>query len=181
VMPYYGQIGQFNQFPPDPSYETVILDELVPAVQADFCTWEDRDYRAIGGISRGGFWAYSIGLRHPDVFSRIGGHAAIFPENLNVVPPANNPLEIAQNSSFLPDANLRMYMDNAVADSAGLSLQQLSSRLTEREIPHQYEINTTGGHDNDYWSSQVSAYLTFYADDWPRGYEGLPSCLEPSP
>lgn len=181
VMPYYGQIGQFNQFPPDPSYETVVLEELLPAVEADFCVWEDREYRAIGGISRGGFWAFSIGFRHPDVFSRIGGHAAIFPENINIVPPAFNPLEIAENSSFLQEANLRMYIDNAVADSAGLSLQQLSNRLTERQIPHQYEINTVGDHNNAYWASHVTEYLTFYGDDWPRAYDGLPTCLEPSP
>ena len=181
IMPYFGEIGQFNQFPPSPSYETVIIEELLPAVQADFCTWEDRDYRAIGGISRGGFWSFSIGMRHPDIFSRIGGHSAIFPDNLNVVPPAFSPLEIAENSAALPEATVRMYMDNAVSDSAGQSLQQLSNRLTERQIPHQYEINTAGGHDNEYWSAHVSEYLTFYGDDWPRGFEGLPSCLEPSP
>jgi enterochelin esterase-like enzyme len=181
VMPYYGQIGQFNQFPPDPSYETVILEELIPAVEADFCTWEDRDYRGIGGISRGAFWAYSIGLRHPDIFSRVGGHSAIFPENLNVVPPQFNPLNLAENSSFLVEADMKLYMDNAVSDSAGQSLQQLSNRLTERQIPHQYQINTSGNHDNEYWSAHVQEYLSFYGQDWPRGYEGLPSCLEPSP
>lgn len=181
VMPYFGQIGQFNQFPPDASYETVILDELMPAIEADFCVWEDRDHRGIGGISRGGFWAFSIGFRHPDIFSRIGGHSAIFPENLNAVPPQFNPLSLAENSSFLAEVNLRLYLDNAVADSAGQSIQQLSNRLTERQIAHQYQINTAGDHDNEYWSAHVQEYLGFYAQSWPRGYEGLPSCLEPSP
>jgi enterochelin esterase-like enzyme len=50
VMPYMGEIGQLNQFPPDPAYERVILEELLPAVQRNFCIWESPAYRAIGGI-----------------------------------------------------------------------------------------------------------------------------------
>lgn len=181
VMPYYGEIGQSNSFPPDMSYETVILDELLPAIENDFCTWQDRDYRAIGGISRGGFWAYSIAFRHPDIFSIVGGHSAIFPENTNEVPAAFDPLEIASNSSLLADAGLRMYLDNGAADSAGLSQQALSNRLLDRNIPHTYAINPSGEHNNDYWSLHVSEYLAFYGRDWPRNYDQLPSCLEPSP
>ena len=181
VMPYYGNIGQINNFPPDPSYETVILDELVPAIEADFCTWEDREYRAIGGISRGGFWAYSIAMRHPDVFGRVGGHSAIIPENTDEVPPAFNPLEIATNSSILPQADLLMYLDNGAADSAGPSQQRLSSRLETRSIPHIYIINPTGEHNEEYWSAHISEYLSFYGRGWPKTHADLPSCLEPSP
>ncbi|GAB4307876.1 MAG: hypothetical protein Kow00117_01120 [Phototrophicales bacterium] len=181
VMPYFGAIGQYNQFPPDPSYETVILEELLPAIQADFCTIENRQFRAIGGISRGGFWAYSIAMRHPDVFGSVGGHSAYFPDNLREVPPPFNPLEIARNSELLPQANLRMYLDNGASDSSGPSLQALSNRLQERGIPHTYEINLVGEHNNDYWSAHVDEYLQFYGENWSRSYDALPSCLEPSP
>jgi len=181
VMPYFGRIGTRNHFPPDPSYETVILQELIPAIERDFCTWSDREHRAIGGISRGGFWAYSITLRHPDVFSIVGGHSAYFPDNSNAIPPAFSPLDLALNSSFLEDANLRMYLDNGASDSAGPSQQLFSSRLSSRGITHQYVINPVGEHDNEYWSAHVSEYLSFYGYDWPRVFEELPSCLEPSP
>jgi enterochelin esterase-like enzyme len=181
VMPYYGNIGQRNSFPPDSSYETVILDELKPTVESDLCTWNHRSYRAIGGISRGGFWAYSIAFRHLDVFGSVGGHSAVFPEGVREVPAAFNPLEIARNSAVLPEANLRMYMDNGAGDAAASSQRQLSNRLEERAIPHTYIIHPVGEHDNEYWSSHVSEYLAFYGRDWPRGYHELPSCLEPSP
>ncbi|TVR24328.1 MAG: hypothetical protein EA396_01575 [Anaerolineaceae bacterium] len=178
VMPYLGQLGQFNNFPPNPSYETYILEELVPAVERQICTRQDREFRAIGGISRGGFWAYSIAFRHPDVFGIVGGHSAFFPQNLRDVPAAFNPLEIARNSSILPAANLRMYMDGGAGDSASPSLQMLSDRLRERQIAHDYVIRTVGEHDNDYWSAHVSEYLAFYGDNWPRDYAGLPSCID---
>ncbi|MFW5748354.1 MAG: alpha/beta hydrolase [Chloroflexota bacterium] len=176
VMPYFGTLGQRNSFPPDASYETHILEELIPAVESQFCVWEDRAYRAIGGISRGGFWAYSIALRNPDVFGAVGGHSAFFPNDPREVPPAFDPVSIATNSSLLTEVDLRMYLDNAAADSAGLSQQRLSDRLRERRIPHTYVINPLGEHNNDYWSAYVSEYLEFYGRDWPRSYDALPSC-----
>jgi S-formylglutathione hydrolase FrmB len=179
VMPYMGFIGTQNTFPPDPSYETFIMDELLPAVERDFCTITSREYRAIGGISRGGFWAYSIAFRHPDVFGAVGGHSAFFPNS--GIPAAYDPLDMAVNSSLLPDVNLRMYLDNGAADSSGPSQQALSNRLQDRSIPHTYVINPVGEHNEDYWSSQVDEYLAFYGRNWPRNYDQLPTCLEPSP
>ena len=181
VMPYYGYLGQINNFPPDVSYETHILEELLPEIDNNFCTISNRDHRAIGGISRGGFWAYSIAFRHPDIFGIVGGHSAYFPSNLNEVPAQFNPLELASNSSILPDANLRMYLDNGIDDSASLSLQALSHNLEDRSIPHTYSIRSVGEHNNDYWSTHVSEYLAFYGRNWPRTYDQLPTCLKPSP
>lgn len=181
VMPYTGSIGNDNTFPPDPSYETVLLDELAPAMERDFCTWSDRSHRAIGGISRGGFWAYSVALRHPDVLGIVGGHSAFFPEDLNEVPPAFNPLELALNSALLPDANLRMYLDNGANDIAGVNQELFSSRLSSRAIPHTYVVNPVGEHNDEYWSAHISEYLAFYGRDWPRDTSALPSCLQPSP
>lgn len=180
VMPYFGSIGAQNTFPPNRSYETVILDELIPAIERDFCTWNMRDYRAIGGISRGGFWAYSIAFRHPDVFGIAGGHSAEIPD-IASVPAAFNPISIAENSSLLPEANLRLYMDNGSGDAAAFSQRTLSDALRERSITHRYVINPVGEHNNEYWSAHVSEYLSFYGEEWPDGYGPQPSCFEPSP
>jgi enterochelin esterase-like enzyme len=159
VLPFYGQIGQLNSFPPDRSYETVILDELLPAVERDFCTWNDRDHRAIGGISRGGFWAFSLTLRHPDVFSIVGGHSAFFPNNPNEVPPQFSPLELALNSAFLSEINLRIIWTTVRATV--VTSQQLFQPpdLTRYSPP---VINPVGEHDNDCWSAHVPEYLAFY-------------------
>ena len=179
VMPYTGFIANRDPFPPTPSYEAVILDELLPTIERDFCTIQRREYRAIAGISRGGFWAFSIGLRHPDVFGVVGGHSAVFAAGN--APAASNPLDLALNASFLSDANLRMYMDNAASDPAGQGIAVFSSRLSARGIPHTYVIHPVGDHSNEYWSAHVSEYLSFYAREWPRALADLPSCLEPSP
>ena len=175
VMPYMGTLGTINRFPPDGSYETYIMDELLPALESDLCIWQNRNYRAIGGISRGAFWAMSV------VFGIVGGHSGVFPSNIREVPPLFNPYEIASSSALLPEANLRIYLDNAAPDPARTSNEDLSSRLSTRQIAHTYIINTLGGHDNEYWSAHISEYLAFYGQNWARGYEAYPSCSEPSP
>ncbi|MGJ3241221.1 MAG: alpha/beta hydrolase [Anaerolineae bacterium] len=181
VMPYLGQLGQFNTFPPDPSYELFVVDELHPRIQRNFCTIENRDHRAIGGISRGGFLAYSIAMRNPDLFSIVGGHSAFFPINSGDIPPAFNPIELALNEGFLQQVNLRMWLDNGVGDSSASSQQLFSARLTQRNIEHTYVVHPSGEHNNEYWSAHISEYLTFYGREWQRDYGQLPECAEPSP
>ena len=181
IMPYMGNLGQLNQFPPDPSYETYILDELLPLLERNFCLWEAPAYRAIGGISRGGFWAYSITMRNPDVFGVVGGHSAFFSSDTVAIPPPFNPLELAVDSEILRDANIRMYLDNGASDSSGRSQQMLSSRLTASGIPHTYVVAPVGEHNNEYWSAQIEEYLAFYGETWEKQYSNLPSCAEPSP
>ena len=181
VAPALGRIGQRNSFPPDRSYETLMLDELLPRIERRFCTLNTRETRAIGGISRGGFWAFSIAMRHPDVFASVGGHSAFFPNNVDEIPPAFSPLDLALNSTFLQNADLRMYLDNGISDSSGPSQQLFSSRLSGRGISHTYEVHPVGEHNNDYWATHVSEYLAFYGQNWPETYSALPSCAEPSP
>ncbi|MEL6403533.1 MAG: alpha/beta hydrolase-fold protein [Chloroflexota bacterium] len=181
VMPYLGQLGQFNRFPPDPSYELFVLDELLPQVERNVCTIENPDNRAIGGISRGGFLAYSIAMRNPDVFGIVGGHSAYFPSGSPEIPPAFNPIELALNESFLQEIDLRMWLDNGAGDSSASSQQLFSTRLTQRDVQHTYVVHPTGEHNNDYWATHISEYLTFYGRDWERDYGQLPDCAEPSP
>lgn len=181
VMPYMGNFGQINQFPPDPSYETHILEELLPQLDRNFCLWQNRDYRAIGGISRGGFWAYSIAMRNPDVFGVVGGHSAFFSGDTVSIPPPFNPLELAIDDESLKDANLRLYLDNGASDSSGPSQQTFSSRLTANGVPHTYVVHPVGDHSNDYWTEHVAEYLAFYGETWEKQYGNLPSCAEPSP
>ncbi|KZM36779.1 endo-1,4-beta-xylanase Z precursor [Oerskovia enterophila] len=51
--------------------ETYVTDVVVPWVDKSFPTVPDRDHRAIGGASSGGFCALNLGLRHLDTFSAI--------------------------------------------------------------------------------------------------------------
>jgi enterochelin esterase-like enzyme len=182
VMPYGGELEATNTFPPSPSMETFLLEELIPRVERDLCVWEDREHRAIGGISRGGFWALSIAMRYPEVFSAVGGHSPALDEDS--VRPEFNPLDLALNAPFIGET-LRIYLDNSASDIVRTNVELLSSRLGQRQISNEYVINPLGEHNDAYWSSHLADYLAFYGgmeeSGWPRDTGQLPSCLEPSP
>src|SRR5215203_4771344 len=54
------------------AFQTVLLDELIPYVDAHFRTVAKRDGRAMAGLSMGGFETHTITLAKPEVFSYWG-------------------------------------------------------------------------------------------------------------
>jgi enterochelin esterase family protein len=67
-------------------YETHLVREVVPAIDARFRTDAGRDRRAIGGKSSGGFGALVLAMRHPDVFSAVASHAGDMYFELSLLP-----------------------------------------------------------------------------------------------
>ncbi len=50
-------------------FQTVLVDELIPYVDANFSTIADQPHRAMAGLSMGGMETHTITLNKPDVFS----------------------------------------------------------------------------------------------------------------
>jgi enterochelin esterase-like enzyme len=182
LMPDDGMpLSEYNDKPVDEAYEALIVDELIPTIESveyNLCLWGSREGRAIGGISRGGFWAFSIALRYPDLFSALGGHSPYFSEDN--APPAINPLDVARRV-MLGDQPLRVYMDSAESDSVNANARLMDQILDQKGIDSTYIVNPVGDHSVDYWASHLFDYLAFYSKAWPYDVNALPSCLEPSP
>ena len=52
--------------------ETVLVEELIPYIDANFNTIADKDHRAMAGLSMGGMETHSITLARPEVFGYYG-------------------------------------------------------------------------------------------------------------
>lgn len=57
-------------------FESVLTEELIPTIDAQYRTLADRDHRALAGLSMGGIQALQIGLNHLDLFASIGAFSA---------------------------------------------------------------------------------------------------------
>lgn len=85
-----------------PQYETYVIDQLIPLIDAHFRTSADRAHRVIFGISMGGYGATMLAARHPDLFSAVA--------SLSGADDSNNPLlatALSASSTFdgaAPDA-----------------------------------------------------------------------------
>jgi predicted alpha/beta superfamily hydrolase len=66
-----GGSGGLRNFDIKP-FQTVLIDELIPYVDANFRTVADQRHRAMAGLSMGGFETHTITLARPDVFSYYG-------------------------------------------------------------------------------------------------------------
>jgi enterochelin esterase-like enzyme len=63
--------GALRNFKVD-AFQTVLTDELIPYVDANFRTISDRSHRAMAGLSMGGMETHAITLAKPDTFAYYG-------------------------------------------------------------------------------------------------------------
>ncbi|HAH24101.1 MAG TPA: esterase [Prolixibacteraceae bacterium] len=61
----WGGLKNFDITP----FQTVLVDELIPYVDANFNTIADQQHRAMAGLSMGGMETHTITLNKPEVFS----------------------------------------------------------------------------------------------------------------
>jgi enterochelin esterase-like enzyme len=62
------KFGKLKEFKIEP-FQTVLVDELIPYIDANFRTIAKRTHRAMAGLSMGGMETHTITLNKPDVFS----------------------------------------------------------------------------------------------------------------
>ncbi len=159
-------------------FPEMIVSDLIPAVESSLCTWNDPQMRAIGGLSRGGYWAFWIAFSHPDLFGQVGGHSAFFYDA--EYSTDKNPNNLVDRAGGIDE--LRIYLDHGVQDSlVDVSIGDFAERLRRRGIEPDYVVNPVGAHSEDYWAAHTADYLAFYAANWPRQVIEYPSCHTASP
>ena len=65
------KMGGMKNFKIEP-FQTVLINELIPYIDASFRTFADQPHRAMAGLSMGGMETRTITLARPDVFSHYG-------------------------------------------------------------------------------------------------------------
>lgn len=146
--------------PTEDSFGQVVVDQLLPYIDANYRTIADRDQRAIGGLSRGAGWALHIGFSRWDSFSAIGMHSLpVFWTDLPYIRDWLN--------SIPEGAMPRIYMDLGDKDRPQISRSAVwfEELLTEMEIPHEWHLYP-GYHEEAYWQAHAEEYIRWYAKGW---------------
>jgi enterochelin esterase-like enzyme len=148
------------------SWEDFILTELLPVIESKYGAWDNREGRAIGGISRGGYWSLQIAFANPDIFGIVGGHSPSITSAQLIGTPANfSMLSFVKSPDGL--RNTRIWLDAGDTDWARIGAGNLSRELEQRGITHTLSIGS-GGHTDDYWASRMPDYVTWYALSFPK-------------
>jgi enterochelin esterase-like enzyme len=67
-----GESGAMSMFSPN-AFSQVLVNEIIPMIDRDLRTIDDRDHRAMAGLSMGGFQTFQTTMTNLDKFAYIGG------------------------------------------------------------------------------------------------------------
>lgn len=169
VMPDGGYIANNSSGGPY-SFEGVILNELMPHIEANYCAWPAPSGRALGGLSRGGYWSLEIAFRNASQFASVGAHSAALVDTH--AGPDLNPQFTGLSNDL---GNLRIYMDIGADDWFIANIRRLHEDMEIAGIPHTWVLND-GIHEDPYWSDHARDYLRWYSSGWIDERSAYPPC-----
>ena len=172
---------------PGDKYESYILEELIPDVEKRFRASSEREGRAIGGLSMGGYGALKFGVKHPEIFvfaaslsgaldaaswteADLKGFEFIWRTLEPVYGAANSETRAANDLSKLyrelPAPRITalpyIYLDCGTEDGLLQSNRSFVDILMKQKIPHEYR-QLPGNHAWTYWDTQVQEVLRIAA------------------
>lgn len=134
------------------------INHLIPYVDANYRTVATREYRALGGLSRGGGWVIQLGFANPNLFSSLGLHSpAIFKEDASSLEKIIN--------NIPEESRPRLWMDVGDTDRELESVLVFENILTNTFYQHEFHLYA-GDHSETYWSAHVEEYIRWYVSGW---------------
>ena len=147
-------------------YEDYLYRDLVSYIDKKYKTIKKRSGRYIGGLSMGGFAALHLAFRHPDLYSKVGGHSPAFIDDIWLYPTVESrnerdPIRLASDNNL---GSIQVYLDCGENDSFGfyIGCAELYDVLQAKGVTSEYHLNS-GEHNADYWINNSEQYLLFYA------------------
>lgn len=195
VMPDAGTTFYINEYQGKLRYEDMFVQEFIPHIDALFRTRTQSEFRAVSGLSMGGYGALVLAMHHPDLFGSCAALSAAvrtdealvnIPEErynevygplfsgpikgearLTLTWKRNSPITLARSA---PEGNLnrvRWYIDCGDDDALTVGNSILHIALLERKIPHEYRVRD-GSHTWSYWRSGLPDALKFVGISFHR-------------
>jgi enterochelin esterase-like enzyme len=160
---------RYWNLPPGESFGERLVGEIIPYIDTNYRTRTDRQYRALGGLSRGGGWAVHKLLTRYDLFGMIGLHSPVIFND-----------DAAMLERLIPavpeEAWPRLWLDAGDHDGDLGSIRRFEALLTANRVPHEWHIYS-GDHSESYWQSHVTEYLQWYAEGFrtPTAQASVPT------
>ena len=158
----------------DPSrpFETYITRDLIPFIDSTFQTKPDRSGRAIAGLSMGGYGAFTLAAKHPELFCAAHGFSSGFArgrQDLTHDPefrlvfgdlPAGTDYDIFALMDKVADqpSPAEFSFDCGIDDFTLEANRALHLHMSSLGVPHNY-AEYPGAHDWAYWNEHVLTAL----------------------
>ncbi len=195
VMPDAGVTWYINDYQNKMRFEDMFVQEFIPHIDSTYRTRTKRDYRAVSGLSMGGFGALTLAMHHPELFSSCAALSAAVRTDESMVAMAderynlvfaplfsgpvkgeerltaawkrNSPLVLAKSAPESDLKQVRWWLDCGDDDALTVGNAYLHMALLDRKIPHEYRVRD-GGHTWAYWRTGLPDALKFIGAGFHR-------------
>ena len=117
--------------------ESVIVNDLIPHIDATYRTTNKREGRAVEGFSMGGFGAAHLGFKYPDIFGVVSILApALLGPDIKADMPKGKWIE---HFSFVFKEDIDYFHANDPFQLIGKNAEKLRGRSIIRLVPHDEE------------------------------------------
>ncbi len=136
ARPANGQRPNFDEMIRRTGFESTLVDDLIPYVDANFRTLADQRHRAMAGLSMGGMETHQIALKHLDLFSGIGlfSGGVISPEDVQGAPDFKNKVKVVFCSCGSRENAAGINTNHEALDKAGIKNTAYVSPNTAHEF-----------------------------------------------
>jgi S-formylglutathione hydrolase FrmB len=193
AMPDGGVSWYINSFDGKVKYEDFFVKEFIPFVDANYRTRSKKNYRAIAGLSMGGFGTFAMATKHPELFAAAAPlSAGVFTdaeiidmpdENWNNVfgilygndlkgtarlsehYTKNSILSIIEKGNADELMKVRYYIDCGDDDFLIKGNMALHAAMIDKKIPHEFRVRE-GGHTWTYWRAALPEVLKFVSESF---------------
>jgi enterochelin esterase-like enzyme len=128
------------------TFESDLLDDLIPFIEKRFPVYKDSEHRAIAGLSMGGGQTLNFGLGHPETFAWIGSFSA--------APNTKKPEELLPNPGEVKRKVKLIWISCGDDDGLLMFSQRTHEYLQANDVPHIYYIQP-GVHDFNVWENSL--------------------------
>jgi len=192
IMPDGKVTWYINSYDGKDPWEDMFTDEFIPFIEKKFRIRSKKEFRAIAGLSMGGYGALMLSMRHPELFSScVAMSAGVFTDeeiitgnmydryfgNILGPKPENNevseywkeysPLHLLDNVNIDKLKSIRYYIDCGDDDFLYQGNSALHVKMRNMGIPHEYRVRN-GGHSWSYWRTGLFDGLRFISEKFHR-------------
>jgi len=188
VMPNGDSSFYINSYDGKENYEDFFIKEFMPAIEKTYRIKGEKHYRAVAGLSMGGYGALIYSLKHPDLFAAAAPlSAAVFDDSTLMTMPDiswqntfgqlygrgligkdrltkawndNSPLKLVETKSADALKQVRYWIDCGDDDFLSQGNCLLHIALMEKHVPHEFRIRD-GAHNWTYWRTGITDALAF--------------------
>jgi enterochelin esterase-like enzyme len=194
VMPDAGVTWYVNNYDGMTRYEDFFITELIPHIDANYRTRTTKQYRAVAGLSMGGYGTLIMATKHPDLFSAAAPlSAAVWTDEEVVAGDANfwdnalgdifgkkgltgksrltdhyyknSIIKIIEKGNVEELKKVRYYIDCGDEDFLIKGNMALHAAMIDKKIPHEFRVRD-GAHNWTYWRTALPEVLKFVSESF---------------